>query len=388
MNNIRIANFKIRILVSIIIGLTLAVYILYMAILNLLWISNVREAVTLMNQEIIWPSTQFGKAVPKKKEVTSVLKLNLALTHLARAQTWQNKSRSTHYLAALVYAAQDKWQRAAESLANAQSISAQQMPGWASLLANEKLGTSFSKLEPIYKAEGFSARQLHLFREADRALLNAQFLTASRTYQLAMTGVESANIPIDLLFRYTIAASISNDNSRDRLLMLMQHKDNSFFIHKVVNMLQIDGDQLRWMTPVSPPTVTFGTKLNYPYGGKIGTMWWAGQAASLISVASNDSYQLSFTLLPSGKPPVEMVIGMDGTMLRSVTLGKENAPWEVFNFEIYLHKGFHTINIWFLNNDDSSGAEKDAFIESITVSRQVTSLHKTISVTDKTLSND
>jgi hypothetical protein len=354
-------------------GLVFVTYTLHAAYLNLLWVHNVREAVKLMNENIIWSSVQSGNTIPKKKEAASSFGLDTAITYLTYAQQLQGHSVSTYYLTGVVYAAQQNWQRAVESFAYMYSISSNpQLPGWASLLADEWLGKHFRKLEPLYKADGFNSLQLEMLQSADKALLQRNFTGASQLYQTTITELlpkESPDIPVDLLFRSTIAAALSSDKNTEKLLELLQSKENSFFVPTIVNPFFIEGGQLRWMTPADPPTVTFGTKLNFPYGGEVGTMWWAGQAVSLIFIPESGSYSVVFKLLNKGVP-IELIIGVDGAMLQSVTLGEDDEAAAEAKLEAKWCKGFHTINIWFLNNDGAIGIEKDAFIESVSVSLQ------------------
>jgi hypothetical protein len=58
-------------------------------------------------------------------------------------------------------------------------------------------------------------------------------------------------------------------------------------------------------------------------------------------------------------------------MIQNVTLIDDNRTMGEARFESVLCEGFHSINVWFLNNDGFNGIEKDAFIESVTVRRQV-----------------
>jgi tetratricopeptide (TPR) repeat protein len=368
-------NVKITYFSLFAIAILFAISTLYEAIHNFYWCHNIREAIVKMNEGLSFPSIQVGNVPPKLKNAASKSTLDTALLYLMQGKKWNPNSKPTYYLIGLVHAAQGDWQHAVESFANMYSIFPNpQLPGWVSVLTEEWLGKHFLKLEPFYKAHGFNSLQLELLQSADIALLRRQFKAASQIYESVIKDIQSnerLTIPDDLLFRSTYAAALSAGKDIEELSKLLENNKNDSFLSMDANTSYIEGGQFRWMTPINPPTVTFGTKLNFPYNGKIGTMWWAGQAASLFFISEDARYEILFKLLHNGTAPIELLIGVDGAMIQNVTLIDDNRTMGEARFESVLCEGFHSINVWFLNNDGFNGIEKDAFIESVTVRRQV-----------------
>ncbi len=212
-----------------------------------------------------------------------------------------------------------------------------------------------------------SARALAL---GDEALGQSRMLEALVWYEryqwFADSDAEAPPLPFDLVFRIAVAAAQVQSPDARRLLAEVRERDTTFQVYSVQASARIDGTAFRWMNPIGDQ-VTYGTPLSNGGSGSAGFFWWAGQATAVISVEQDGDYILRMRLRHSDPPPVEMALGVDGKRLEPITLSQGNNSWETVSLPVTLAAGYHTVDIWYLNNAIVNGKDRDGAVEWVTI---------------------
>lgn len=343
------------------------------AIREIVWAYHIKYALTDMQEALIWSSearsdffvSRLAFALPKLKSQPSITLLSTIMDQLSAASYWRPNHPQAYRLKGQVYAAQGKWQEAGESFERAYSLSVRNpLLPWETTLAFDQMEKQGLQDKSSYINAGLDSIQFLLV--ADSFLQDGEFAIANRNYKRALMSGEIQDVhqqAFGVIFAETIAAVMSHDPETPEFLAAARQKDPTFEVYTVTNTLHLNGAQLRWMTPIDPPTITFGTSLNYPYSGTNGIFWWTGQAAALISVEQSGVYTLSVNALHHVPPPVKIAIGIDGVQLKFASLARGDNSWETLTLPIRLHQGFHIINIWYLNNAKVGDQDRDGIIE-------------------------
>ncbi len=181
---------------------------------------------------------------------------------------------------------------------------------------------------------------------------------------------EATPLPFDLMFRLAIAAASVQSPDARRLLAEVRERDATFQVYSVQPSMRIDGVSLHWMNQIGD-AVTYGTPLSNGGSGTAGFLWWSGQATALVSVEQDGDYLLRIQVRHGDPPPVEMAIGVDGKQLELITLARGDNSWETVSLPVTLTSGYHTVDIWYLNNAIVNGKDRDAAVEWVEIERQV-----------------
>jgi tetratricopeptide (TPR) repeat protein len=223
-----------------------------------------------------------------------------------------------------------------------------------------------------WQAGGFSSVQA--LARGDEALGQSRMLEALVWYEryqwFADSNAEAPPLPFELVFRLAVAAaSVQNPDAR-QLLAEVRERDATFQVYSVEPSARIDGTAFRWVSP-NGGEVACGTPLSNGGSGSAGFLWWTGQATALISVEQAGDYLVRTRVRHSDPPPVEMAIGVDGKQLEPITLARGDDSWETVSLPVTLAAGYHTVDIWYLNNAIVNGQDRDAAVEWVEIERQV-----------------
>lgn len=341
---------------------------------NLAWDYNVKQAATLMNHWLIFdrapiapdlPGIALGLPQVKETSPQAIAAFDAVENHLTAAIKLYPNRALAYRLAGQMYAAKGQWQQAVHAFEQAYAHSARNpLMAWELVQSLEQVDPGSTQLKSLYATIGFSTPQFLTI--ADVALQSGKFIKADLYYRYAVmasdTG-ENNEQSFALLFRRTIAATLSNAPDSTDLVAVTQRQEPTFNVYSLTDNLQLDGAQLHWLTPIAPPTVTFGTALNYPLSGATGTFWWTGQGTALIAVQQTGNYQIAFHVQHRDPPPVQMALGVDGIKMQTVALTRGDNSWETVNLSVNVKKGFHSISLWFLNDEIVDRKNRDGAVQ-------------------------
>lgn len=177
-------------------------------------------------------------------------------------------------------------------------------------------------------------------------------------------------LPFDLLFREMFAAALAQSADAQPLLNAVRTRDSTFRVYSLQDNLTIQGTGFRWMTPLGDgKDANYGIPLSNGGSGTAGFLWWNGQAMALLSVAQAGNFSLRARLQDGAPPPVEMAIGVDGQQLEQITLSRGDDSWETLTLPVSLAEGFHSIDVWYLNDAIIDGRDRNAGVEWVTIER-------------------
>lgn len=222
-----------------------------------------------------------------------------------------------------------------------------------------------------WKAAGVDAAQL--VAAGDAALHQARWAEAAGWYERAGWFAGSASPGIQAFnfqYRQAVAAALAQAPQASELLAEVRARDATFELFALQDSLRVEGAALRWLTRAGDgKDADYGTPLSNGGSGAIGFMWWNGQATALLSVAQAGDYSLRASLQHSDPAPVEMAIGIDGRQLMPITLARGDNSWETVTLPVHLTKGFHSIDLWYLNDALANGKDRNAAVQWVMVQR-------------------
>lgn len=197
---------------------------------------------------------------------------------------------------------------------------------------------------------------------ADILLFQGQPLAAHGAYCVAdqlFTSATSWNWE----FRETVLAVMGRMPGIQQRLQLLKAKDPLFTIFEIGALpVTIPAARLRWMTVIPYYNVNFGTPLALP-DAKEGIFWWNGQATAVIRVEHLGKYTISASLRNSVPAPAKMILGLDGRRLHPFELASADNSWRIVHMDVMLERGYHTIDVWFLNNGVIDNDDRDGAIQ-------------------------
>lgn len=203
----------------------------------------------------------------------------------------------------------------------------------------------------------------HMASMGDSQIRASRYADARMWYRLAALHDES--LAPELLARQVMSAALSGDPAPDLREMAIQ----AGLIGVVGDDgLRVEGSALRWLTETPEYDVYVGTPLNFPRADDVGTFWWQGEAAMVIDVRGAGEYRIDAALCECAPPPVEMRIGVDGSPLAGLALGRGDGSVSTTSISVYLEPGLHTVHLWFDNNAVVDGIDRNAKVYWVAVS--------------------
>ena len=241
-----------------------------------------------------------------------------------------------------------------------------------SQIANSAAASGCPGAVAEWRAAGIDASQL--LAAGDSAFNRSQWSEAADWYERARwyagTTGAGGQVPFDLLFRQAVAAALAQRREASELLAEVQGRDGKFQAYILQDSVRIDGVEFRWMTLIGDgKDANYGTPLSNGGSGTAGFLWWDGQETALLDVAQDGNFTLRAHLRDSDPAPVEMAIGIDGRPLEQITLSRGDDSWETVTLPISLTRGFHSIDLRFLNDAIVNGKDRNAVAEWVTVER-------------------
>jgi len=180
--------------------------------------------------------------------------------------------------------------------------------------------------------------------------------------------VADATLRPRIVLNRLVSAGIAQDPQVWELLREAQIELSDLHLPRVGEAPVVaPGAWMRRIEALSEPISSSGTPLNHPYGGATGVFWWNGQAALLVEVTRAGAYVARVTVVNTQPPPIELAFGANGYPLRQVSLIAGDTTHSVVEFPVTLTTPLSTIDIWFLNDANINGLDRNAYIEQIEI---------------------
>lgn len=240
-----------------------------------------------------------------------------------------------------------------------------QLPSWfAHIPTTHITGADVDFTKPNLSSQDLIA---FFFASGDQAL-------RLRLYQKALTyyriGWNYSDIhSFNQCFKTAISAVLSNSSDALLWLKTAQSCDSSFQFYTLQNKLKIEGGNFRHIKSASN-SVSGELIANPENDDNSGILWTNGQALVVVSVIQTGSYNLQLSLRNRGTPPIIAEVGVDERPVRTISLNRGDNSWDTFEIPLVLEHGFHTLNIWFLNDIFNEHESRDLELAWITLQKQ------------------
>ena len=221
--------------------------------------------------------------------------------------------------------------------------------------AYEKLGES-SAAKHAWKTAGIN--QDDLFRIGDQEFEADRYKNAIRWYSAAE--ILNGALSKSRQFVWAVAEILSGKPSPERV------ESSILPVVSVGNAVQIEGETLRWFSPIQGGIVE-----SYTSGDTIaGGLWWTGCALTAIQINDTGEYRLTIRVQDSPPAPTAFQIQHNFTTIQEFSLVKEDNKWKQLDTESYFDVGIHLLSICFLNDGSSNGMDRNLLIDYITISSE------------------
>jgi hypothetical protein len=111
----------------------------------------------------------------------------------------------------------------------------------------------------------------------------------------------------------------------------------------------------------------FTQTINNAGDAETGLMLFNSHAVLVIELKRDGVYEIAMHALEMTPAPVEMALGVNGIRDGAFVLTKGDGTWTRKTISRTLSRGFHTIDVWFLNDAVISGQDRNAVVKQITI---------------------
>ncbi|MCS6880082.1 MAG: tetratricopeptide repeat protein [Oscillochloridaceae bacterium] len=171
-----------------------------------------------------------------------------------------------------------------------------------------------------------------------------------------------------IVFHRLVSAALARDPQAFEVLHEAQTELPDLQAPQVgVAPVAVPGAAFRRVEALSQPPFVSGTPLNHPYGGSTGVFWGNGQATLLVQVARSGAYVVRVTVVNTVPPPIQLAFGANGLPLHQVSLVAGDNTQSVVEFPVMLTTPLSTVDIWFLNDANVQGLDRNAYIEQVEI---------------------
>ena len=344
-------------------------YYLYTAVIFGFWAYHVDSAGRILYDTLESQSIGIFRAPYPPKPNASLEDLRSAIAHLDEAVHWRPDQGLPYKLAFVAHSALGEWEGAAASLEAASTLSdTNSLAKWEVAVPLVEFALQPAANQLRYSEARSDLGNFLLLYSADAALGAGETRQAERSYSDfvdTVYGSDYDSLPGDLLYRYLVAANVSGAEEAPRLMLAMSARDPAFHSWVVSPTMQIPGAQLRLLSSPGSNDATYGKLLGI--GGAYGILPWSGRASALVYTPTAATYSIAYDLVHSSPPSVLLKLGVDGRPLSSVELARGDDSVERFTITANLDQGFHTIDLWYENDDVVNGHNRDAVIASIEI---------------------
>lgn len=247
-------------------------------------------------------------------------------------------------------------------------------------LGHLELGFAYERLcysNNLYNEKG--SKQICNNQEIKKNIFNGLSLVAGRSFNDCPQVINSA-----LIEHRFMDIVICNQLYLNDLQKLSDRERYGLTITSIISGEPLPSevkDSIKYI-PVITDTVTLkarnfqwadGTPLSahpddrYPEAGVI---WWNGCASEVIDVQSEGIYH--FILRVQNRPPKPTILELQQNLntIARFSLSKEDMSWDDLQTTIHLDLGLQMMSVCFLNDGSENGIDRNAFVESISISKK------------------
>lgn len=235
----------------------------------------------------------------------------------------------------------------------------------ADKLVTRLLATAYDSGEFYAEANGLWQQLAEtpdwMIDRGDHEWLDRHFPKAIVWYQRSLKSV--AAMSDGLAFRVLVASIIEENGNTQDLTSWAEKIGIVVPLVRQNGTTLIPGGDFHWMDPMPEFGIESGTLLSFPGGSEFGTLWWQGEAVSIVNIVDSGQYELSAMLFNSTPPPISVQIGIDGQDFIPASLTKGDMTPETISRVVSLAKGLHTIQVRYENDAVLQGLDRNAIIE-------------------------
>lgn len=200
----------------------------------------------------------------------------------------------------------------------------------------------------------------------DQYRRNGDYSQALRWFEVAVYA--DAALGPQIMFNRLASAALARDPQAFDLLREAQMALPDLQVPRVgLAPVVAPGAAFRRIEALSQTPFVSGTPLNHPYGGSTGVFWGNGQATLMVEVMRSGAYVVRATVVNTLPPPIQLAFGANGLPLHQVSLVAGDNAQSVVEYPITLISPLSTVDIWFLNDANVNGLDRNAYIEQVEI---------------------
>lgn len=282
-------------------------------------------------------------------------RLQQAISHLEAARKYDARLTQTYLLLGRAYCLDGQLENAIDAY-QAYTRLRPQNP-----LGHLESGLAYSMASQTvvvseWQAAGITPEQI--LSTAEQAFNRKDYRSATFWYRQSAASIK--DLPIAVLLRWAMAASISGQELPDKAYQTLP----VFPISDTANT-RIEAEYFRWLREIASYHVSFGDRLvDHPGSDpSIATMWWSGDAVIIIQVPESGKYAITINAQNTLPPPVQMNLTIDLGPVYPFEMDRGDMSWQEFQHTVFLSAGFHVVGLRYLNNAIVNGKDRDAVID-------------------------
>jgi hypothetical protein len=135
-------------------------------------------------------------------------------------------------------------------------------------------------------------------------------------------------------------------------------------IIKLADRETVPANQFRWLIELPDWKINYGDQLASKLIGNdtAGILYWSGQAGFITEVTQDGWYQVSIRAQNTLPAPVILQLENNFQSFGKVELARGDLSWQVFQCKVFLSKGFHLIDVNYINDAVIEGVDRDAVL--------------------------
>jgi tetratricopeptide (TPR) repeat protein len=281
-----------------------------------------------------------------------------AISYFDQALRWQPTDPQVYRDMARAYLHLSQPHLAVEALEHAYRLSPESLLIRQELAQTYEAAGRFAQADTLWLALSLTPERMA--RIGDEYFAKHAYAQAFTWYQRAELGHPTPTH--SQLFTHAVAAILANRPESQEYIARLQMGDRFFTVYDLQDSPQIEGRQLRWLHSAEGQ-LSPGTPLATNSQSTAGIFWWSGQAFVLLHSPRDGAYLVDLRVQHSKPAPIQLAVGADSRQLQTLTLSRGDNSWETVSVPVQLSQGWHTLDIWFLNNGIVDGVDRNAIVD-------------------------
>jgi tetratricopeptide (TPR) repeat protein len=186
-----------------------------------------------------------------------------------------------------------------------------------------------------------------------------RYLDATVWYQRALKFQISSidDLPVSDQYKWAVSSIIGGVPIPQPLLSRVP-------IIKLADRETVPANQFRWLIELPDWKINYGDQLASKLIGNdtAGILYWSGQAGFITEVTQDGWYQVSIRAQNTLPAPVILQLENNFQSFGKVELARGDLSWQVFQCKVFLSKGFHLIDVNYINDAVIEGVDRDAVL--------------------------